>query len=574
MRLRSKWIFASFIALVVIGAIFAVGVAHAQLPSTQNLRDAAAGLDDLLTIVRDSAYSWSAELYGLARTLFWLLAGIQFVWTFFPLVFRQADFGELMSELLRFVLMIGFFLFLLNYSNAIAARIVQSFQDAGNIALGTPGIGISPADVFGRAIYVADMISKSGETGVTTSGSPVQGMLPLAGLTIMGSFVFIAAFMVLTLVESWIVINASVLLMGMGGSQWTREYVISVLKYTVSVGAKMFILTLIVGMVMESVERWIDYIKDPQNITAAEVWTLAGLGIVCSYLAKAIPEMVQGLIMGTSLGFGMNSTMGAMSGMAATNSMRADAAASPGSPLAGANLAAVPSMGGTGGGGIGSAGSGANIFNAQEKLLGAMGAAFENHPSAQILSNQIGGGINTGPSGKDKDENRRKEKDDLPKDGQDTTTSSSNGASTPAAPSHTNTGAPGGSVINQHPAQSLGDTQPQGSSESSQSGSGSNTSHQEAKLANSSSETTSSQGGGASQGNTLTPNASSSTLPGNSPEVRSLETVSKQLGTDGNTVSQSAAKPTTRQPQSNQTQAPSARQTPTINPVVNRGSRP
>ena len=60
-------------------------------------------------------------------------------------------------------------------------------------------------------------------------------------------FTFIAALVFVTLVEAYVIINAAVLFMGFGGSQWTREYALAPIRYAVAVGAKLFVLTLIVG---------------------------------------------------------------------------------------------------------------------------------------------------------------------------------------------------------------------------------------------------------------------------------------------------------------------------------------
>ncbi|MEG6650378.1 type IV secretion system protein, partial [Pseudomonas aeruginosa] len=61
-----------------------------------------------------------------------------------------------------------------------------------------------------------------------------------------------AAFMGLTIIESYVVINASVLFLGFGASQWTREYALAIVSYAVSVGAKLFVLSLIVGLIVVS----------------------------------------------------------------------------------------------------------------------------------------------------------------------------------------------------------------------------------------------------------------------------------------------------------------------------------
>ena len=52
----------------------------------------------------------------------------------------------------------------------------------------------------------------------------------------------IAAFMVLALVESYLIISMSVIFMAFGGSRWTKDFAVSTVRYTVSVGAKLFVL--------------------------------------------------------------------------------------------------------------------------------------------------------------------------------------------------------------------------------------------------------------------------------------------------------------------------------------------
>ncbi len=53
-----------------------------------------------------------------------------------PLVFRQADFGEIVGELIRFILVIGFFYALLLFSAEWADKVVDSFRTAGATAAG------------------------------------------------------------------------------------------------------------------------------------------------------------------------------------------------------------------------------------------------------------------------------------------------------------------------------------------------------------------------------------------------------------------------------------------------------
>lgn len=173
-------------------------------------------------------------------------------------------------------------------------------------------------------------------------------------------FTFIAALVFVTLVEAYVIINAAVLFMGFGGSQWTREYALAPIRYAVAVGAKLFVLTLIVGLIMQVSAEWsAAYTNDE-----ASLMTLVGLSLVCAYLTKTIPELIGGMISGTSMGGGS-----AIGGMAAAGAAGAAGAAAAIATVATAG-AAAPATGvlgaaGTGGGASSAAGGGlASALNA------------------------------------------------------------------------------------------------------------------------------------------------------------------------------------------------------------------
>lgn len=285
-----------------------------------NLHDPSGSLTGLLDLIQQSASQWDDQLRGYAKALFWLLASIQFVWSFMPLIFRQADFGEIVGELLRFILVIGFFYALLLFSADWAGAVVGSFRNAGAHAAGLSETQIRPGELFGVAIELADTISD-----VETWNPLVAVMVAIAGLMVLLCFTFIAAFMGLTLIESYVVINASVLFMGFGGAQWTREYALAIARYAVAVGAKLFILTLIVGLIVDSAKAWQAAYKHDD----ASLWTVVGLALVCAYLAKTIPELVAGMISGTSMGGGSIIGGMAVAGAAGATAAIASLAAAP-----------------------------------------------------------------------------------------------------------------------------------------------------------------------------------------------------------------------------------------------------
>lgn len=349
---------------IVAVALIALVVADSAMAQT-NLQNATQSFGSLLELIRNSAYSWSIRLQGYAVRLFWGLAVIQLVWTMFPLVMKQADFGEIAGELLRYVMVIGFFAALLLYSVEWATAVVNSFRQAGASAAGMP-IQLHPGDMFGLAVQLAETVSD-----FQTINPLVAVMVGIAAILVLLCFAFIAAFMALTLIESYIVINASVLFMGFGGSQWTREYATSLIRYAVSVGAKLFVLTLIVGLIMESARQWqAAYTHDQTSM-----WVMVGLAFVCAYLSKTIPEQIQALINGVSTSGG--SVLG---GMAAAGVAGAAAA-----------IATVSAASSSGMGGM--------LGSASDALKSSSGGGESGGSPMSSMTGGSGGGSGGGGSG-------------------------------------------------------------------------------------------------------------------------------------------------------------------------------
>ena len=307
-----------------------------------DLSHADTSVQGLLDLVLQQSHQWSAKLYDYAIRLFWLLASIQFIWTFMPLVMKQADFGEIVGELLRFVLVIGFFLAVMKYSVEWSTAIVDSFRDAAASASG-----------LGRALEPGDMLAVALDFGRTmvegiSVFSPAKGLLiAVCAILVLACFAFIAAFMFVTLVEAYVIINASVLFLGFGGSQWTREFAIAPMRFTVAIGAKLFVLTLIVGLVVQSAKQWLAAYTNDE----ASLMTMVGLALVCCYLTKTIPDLIGGIISGTSMGGGS-----AIGGMAVAGAAGAAAAAATIATAGAAAPAAAGALGAAGTGGAAGAG--------------------------------------------------------------------------------------------------------------------------------------------------------------------------------------------------------------------------
>ncbi|APH59708.1 P-type conjugative transfer protein TrbL [Granulibacter bethesdensis] len=360
-------------SVVLILFVFGTVLLFSDASNAADLSNPTQSYQGLLDLIQSGANSWNARLLGYAKDLFWSLALIQLVWTFAPLVLKGADIGEIVGELLYFVMIIGFFYALLTNAVTWATDIVNSFRQAGAMAAGV-GQQLEPGNMFGFAVQMAKTI---GET--RTVNPLIAGMVSLATVIVLLCFSFISAFMGVTLVESYIVINASVFFLGFGGSQWTRGYATAMARYAVAVGAKLFVLTLLIGIIIQSGNSWAAaYSRDQVSM-----WTMVGLSLVCAYLSKKIPDLVQSMISGSSIG--NLSVVGARTAFTAATG----------------GVSSIPPVAG----GIGKAAefdvnaAGRNIANAMDssftehiKISGIMGSSESSSiQTASLLSPRVGG---------------------------------------------------------------------------------------------------------------------------------------------------------------------------------------
>jgi type IV secretion system protein TrbL len=336
------------------GSVFAV-----------DLHDSSRTYMTLLELVKNTSHQWGPRLHSAALYVFWSLATIQLAWIFAQLVLKMNDISVFFLELLRWIMVTGFFFAILENFVSWAQAVVDSFRQAGAVASGT-GIVLHPGNMFGLAVELAHMVAEAGTMNIADGV-----LIALSAMIILASFVFIAVFMGVTLIESYIAVNAGVLFMGFGGSQWTREFAISLLKYPLSVGAKLFVLHLIVDMVMNSARDW----QHAYHHDQASMWTLVGLALVCAYLSKTIPDMIQALINGVSTSGGSS-----LGGMAAA-----------GMAFGAGAMASLQSSGVLGG-------IGSGIGSVADSVKSSLGMSSGGSSMNQMSGGASGGGYSSGPS--------------------------------------------------------------------------------------------------------------------------------------------------------------------------------
>jgi type IV secretion system protein TrbL len=274
------------VSLGVIGLILLIAVpAHAQSVNV---------LDQIVTEFQTRAAGWEGTLRSFAMGTFGILATIELALAAIRLAFRRSDVSEWLAEIVNQILFLGFFLALLENSATWGQAIVNSFRQAASAA---GGGGIAPSDVFAAGVKIASMVLSQ----MSIWHPEASAGLMVAGIVIEVCFALMAACMVLALVESFLIISMGVLFMAFGGTRWTKDFAISTVRYTVSVGAKLFVLQLLVSIGASLIQSWANSFTD---ITDASLCILVGCSIVMLALVKVLPETMQRIVNGSSMASG------------------------------------------------------------------------------------------------------------------------------------------------------------------------------------------------------------------------------------------------------------------------------
>lgn len=340
----------------VLAILLLATLAVALTPSLGWAADAGS-LDKIIDGYKAKFASTESGLTQAAMGLFAGLVTLEVTYTMIKLALKNADVGEYAAELINRILFVGFFMWLLHNSSFAARAIVDSFRLAGNnaaVSMGGAG-GVRPSDILDAGIKMVTMVM-SAKVELSPAGVAQATALMLATVVAGVCLALCAAFLIVALVESYFIISCGVILMGFGGSRWTKDIAVKTLTYAVSVGAKIFVIQVLVA-VGETMIKDMAASLNPENVQKPEdIMVILGTSVVLLVLVKTIPDIVAGLINGTG-----GSTGG-------------------GSMLAGAVGGAVGGAAFAAAGGIAAAAGGARLSLAQRAAEG-----LSNKPSFGML---------------------------------------------------------------------------------------------------------------------------------------------------------------------------------------------
>jgi type IV secretion system protein TrbL len=347
-------------------------IAIVLMAATPAIAQQGAVLTTLENQVVTAAKGWETTIMNAARSLFWILAGIEIGIAAVWLAINAASLDAWFAELVRRIMFIGLFAFILNGGSAFAKAVVDSLYQ-----IGAGGGSASPANIFDAGIRVASKMSEQAKFGLFEDNALAIAAV-FAMVVVVVSFSLVAAIFVAVMVEMYVGLLAGMIMLGLGGSSYTKDFAVRYLVYAFSVGMKLMALVMIAKIGSDILLG----LADAPTATSDQFITtlaIAGISVVVFVIAMYVPPIIQGVVQGASVGGGMETIRhgaqaatfaagGAFLGAnaASKGAQTATEARAGGSSMAGAALRGMASGIGNASAAVGSA--------AKEKAIGSPGA--------------------------------------------------------------------------------------------------------------------------------------------------------------------------------------------------------
>jgi len=320
--------------------------------------------------VSSAARGWETTVMQAARSLFWILAGIEIGIAAVWLALSAAALDTWFAELVRRIMFIGLFVFLLEQGPGFAKALVDSlFQ------LGAEGGSASPADVFNAGMRVASEMSEKARFGLFEDNALAIAAV-FAMVLVVVSFSLVAAIFMAVMVEMYVGLLAGMIMLGLGGSSFTKDFAVKYLVYAFSVGMKLMALVMIARIGSEVLLGLAD--SPSGSDTFLTTLGIGGISVAIFIVSIYVPNIIQGLVQGVSVTGGMEvirhggqaGSFAAGGAALAWGGARAGAAAYSNARAAGAGFGAAALRGMTEG--VGASG-GALASAARDKAIGVPG---------------------------------------------------------------------------------------------------------------------------------------------------------------------------------------------------------
>lgn len=219
----------------------------------------------------------------------------------------QASLQNILGMFVKQGVVIGLFAMFIEFGPEICREIFLWMVRNANAAVtamgGSPNM--SPGDIIGIGMNMVQVMWDA------MTWSPKTLILAFCGAIIMLAFADITREIIQVTIRGYVFAAWAALMMGFGGSAFTREIAISQLRLAFAIGAQRFVLQCIVGLGETLMVGWSAQLR-AGTLDYAACLTMVAASMILWGLAKTLPSEAHGMITGASTGMTRTNIAGAV----------------------------------------------------------------------------------------------------------------------------------------------------------------------------------------------------------------------------------------------------------------------
>ena len=295
---------------------------------------------DILQVYKNLETQWASNAASIGAALFGVFAGLEFAWTWITWLLEKGggDGESVIPTLLKKILQLSFGFWLVKNAASgldLIGTLIQGFEWLGTHIGGASASSITstanagyltPGGIFNEGITIASDMWQSAYSGITlTNIGHDLGVVFItvpALLLVAAIFAFLSLSLIMTLVETYLVIGAGAVFLAFLGSRWTQQFGEKYISYAVSTGVKLFVFFLVLTAGQQLAATWIS----AAGSAGTNLINYVGIGLsvlVFGMVAMKTPALASSLISGAGGLLGAAGLIGAAAGVAAATAAAA-----------------------------------------------------------------------------------------------------------------------------------------------------------------------------------------------------------------------------------------------------------
>jgi len=355
-----------FLTVAALG-IFVSGGFAADAETIKNPEVITGFLDQISEHFQDRAGTWEEHFQIAAKKVFRTLLIIDFAYVSFDVLFLKGeDIRTWAGEILRQVLIIGFFSWILFNSSEVVPVVMDGFGKLAGIAadqdpkhLASPSKIIKEGLINGGSVTLSmlgggaaegkNVIERTAMTVAVVLSSNLYAIFSsVIGAAIILIYCMIACRVLITQIEVYISLACGVVVLAFGGSRWTREPAIRYCWFLMALALKLFTIYMLVSLGHFIIQDVFLKAKSDNLLSSINMWfTMMGCLAIWLVILWVIPNSVAQLVSHIG-GVGGGGAAGASAAAGLIGGSLAFAGSAASTAVKAAGMAAAPATAGGG----------------------------------------------------------------------------------------------------------------------------------------------------------------------------------------------------------------------------------